>query len=211
MRSPRLAVVSAVAVAAISAAAVAASLSPGPDTARGFAVLGFDYSMNARLSGALAADGVLMSPPVKASKAFTIQKYCTFFDDPQKQSQIQYCTSTELQDAGGRFLGNIHMVGTPENPRLVITMLEARPGETDTVSAVFDTVIDNTVCECWEDAAPDGFSTVSEWVAAMADFHRQASEQVTAKSDVLTMHGVRIQSELTPIEGAHVWKLFVAG
>lgn len=211
MNAQRLIVASVVAAAAVSAVAVAASLAPAPDAARDFAVLDFDYSMNSRLSGALVADGVLMSPPVKASKAFAVQKYCTFFADPQKQSQIQYCTSTELLDADGRFLGNIHMAGTPENPRLVITMLEAGPDDTGMVSAVFDTVIDNTVCECWEDASPGGFSTVSEWVAAMADFHRQASEQVTAKSDILTIHGVRVQSELTPIEGAHVWKLFVAG
>ncbi len=194
---------------AIFIGVAALSLTSGPGVE--FDPLDFDYSMNSQISEALAGHDISMSSPVRASQAFAVQKYCTFFDDPKKQSQVQYCTSTELLDENGHFLGNVHMVGTPENPKLVITILEASFEEISRVSTAFDVVIDNTVCECWEDLSPGGFPSVHDWTAALGDFHRQATFQNTTKSAVLTLDGLKIQSEVTSIEGAYVWKLFVAG
>ncbi len=176
-----------------------------------FPILDFSYSMNDQLKDALADDGVMVSSPLRLSKASAIQKYCTFFDDPVKQSQIEYCTSTELSNEQGHFLGNVHMVGTPENPRLVMVVLEASLDDVDEVAAIFDVVIDNTVCECWEAESPGGLSSVHAWVVALGDFHQQATHQTTTKSSVLTLNGLNLQIEATAIEGAHVWKLFIAG
>jgi len=196
---------------AISAGVIAYSLIPGPDSAQfDPPALDFDYSMNFQLKDALSDVGVSMSSPLKVSKAFAIQKYCTFFDDPQKQGQVEYCTSTELLDEDGHFLGNVHMVGTPENPKLVITILEASFGEVDRVATVFDTVIDNTVCGCWEEQSPGGFAATSDWVEALKEFHQQAVSQTTTRSSVLTLGDLNLQAEVTSIEGALVWKLFVA-
>ena len=191
---------------AISAGVIAYSLILEPEESN-FApqTLDFDYSMNSQLKEALSEQNVSLSSPIKA-----IQKYCTFFDDPEKQSQIEYCTSTELRDSEGRFLGNVHMVGTPDNPKLVIAILEATFAQADQVSEIFDIVIDNTVCECWEEKKPDNFSSTSEWITALKEFHQQAVSQTTTKSSVLTLDGLKIQSEITSIEGTYVWKLFVA-
>ncbi len=197
--------------AAISAAAVALYLASAPGGGFDPPALDFDYSMNSQISDTLAGRDVSMSSPITASQAFDVQRYCTFFDDPEKQSQIRYCTSTELLDGNGHFLGNVHMVGTPESPKLVIAILEASLDEAGTVSAVFDAVIDNTVCECWENLSPGGFPSVSGWVDAMGDFHRQATSETTTKSAVLVLDDLKVQSEITSIEGAYVWKLFVAG
>jgi len=197
--------------AAVSAGVVAYSLIPEPDSAQFDPLaLDFDYAMNSQLKDALSGVRVSMSSPLKVSQASAIQKYCTFFDDPRKQGQVEYCTSTELLDENGRFLGNVHMVGTPENPKLVITILEASFGEAGRVAAVFDTVIDNTVCDCWEEHSPGGFHSASDWVAALKEFHRQAVHQTTTKSSVLTLDGLKLQTEVTSVEGALVWKLFVA-
>jgi len=196
---------------AISAGAIAYYLIPEPDSAQFDPLaLDFDYSMNSQLKDALSEVRVSMSSPLKVSKAPAIQKYCTFFDDPRKQGQVEYCTSTELLDEDGRFLGNVHMVGTPENPKLVITILEASFDETGRVAAVFDTVIDSTVCGCWEEQSPGGFSSAPDWVDALKEFHRQAVSQTTTRSSVLTLDGLKLQTEVTSTEGALVWKLFVA-
>ena len=206
--------------AAVAAAAVAYAPPPGPESGGSGdtpppadpLALDFDYAMNSRLSDALAAEDISMSSPVRLGGAQDIRRYCTFFDDPQKQALIEYCTSTELRDGEERFLGNVHMVGTAENPRMVIAILEASFEGTGGVHAVFNAVINNTVCRCWEDLAPGGFSSASAWIDALKEFHRQASPppQTTTKSAVLTLDGLKVQSEVTSIEGAHVWKLFVA-
>ncbi len=75
-------------------------------------VLNFTYAdANTKLKEALAAEGISMSSPVRLKEKTDIDKYCTFLKDKEKQSLVEYCTSTELRDSDGTFLGNIHMIG----------------------------------------------------------------------------------------------------
>ena len=64
---------------------------------------------NSLLKESLGKNQIKMSSPIKLAKPDTISKYCTLFSSPEKQKLVQYCTSTELKDANGAFLGNIHM------------------------------------------------------------------------------------------------------
>ena len=172
--------------------------------------LDFDYSINADIAAALSGKDISMSSAIKISKPSGIEKYCTFFDDPERQSHIQYCTSTELRDKNGDFLGNIHMVGTVERPKLVIVIMEVPLDEIQNVVAVFDAVIDTTVCQCWKQESPGGFPDVTSWVDALNQFHRNANAGKVAKSGVITLDDKKIQMELVGNKDGQLWKLFVA-
>lgn len=197
-------------IAAIISAAVIAFLSLSPTQTIDPLTLDFDYSINAQIASGLSEKEISMSSPIKIITPTAIEKYCTFFDDPIKQSQVQYCSSTELLDQNDDFLGNIHMIGTPDLPKFVLVILEIPFGETKNVAAVFDTVIDITVCECWESKAPGGFLSVSLWVDGLNEFQRGADTGITTKSSVISLDGKKIQMELGLVDEGKLWKLFVA-
>lgn len=103
-------------------------------------VLDFTYAdTNTKLKEALATKGILMSSTVTLKEKDDIEKYCTFFKDKEKQSIVEYCTSTELRDSGGAFLGNIHMVGSPSFPQLVIVLVQVDPlmNQLDSIKTIF--------------------------------------------------------------------------
>ena len=173
-------------------------------------LMAYDYTKNDDIEQDLEEMGFSMSSHLKFAETQDIKKYCKLFDDDILQNQIQYCTSTEIRNSQEHFLGNIHMVGTPDNPRLIITVLEASYDEADDVAAIFDAVINNTVCRCWHEHDTGGFESTSTWIHGLADFHKQGLQK-TAASAVLNLEGFKIKSEITSIEGSHVWKLFVEG
>jgi hypothetical protein len=70
---------------------------------------------------------ISMSSPIILKGPSAIEKYCTFFEDESKQNLVEYCTSTELRDSEGNFLGNIHMVGSPKMPKLVLVLIQTDP------------------------------------------------------------------------------------
>lgn len=212
MNLPRTAAVAGAAVAAcIIAVLLVQGDSPSEDAGiTQVSLFTFDYTKNADIRTDVEEAGFTMSSPLKFAQKKDIKEHCTFFEEPDLQNQILYCTSTEIRNAQNHFLGNIHMVGTPENPRLIIAIIEASYEEAGDVAAIFDAVINNTVCTCWHEYSPGGFESVAHWVNALADFHMQG-QQKTAASNVLVLEGFKIKSEITSIEGAHVWKLFVEG
>lgn len=183
--------------------------------------LDFDYSINSDIAARLSEDGIAMSSPIEILEPSAIERYCTFFADAQRQAQVEHCTSTEILDARGAFLGNIHMIGTAQLPKLVIVVLEVSSGgggdgdgvTRDAVVQIFDAVIDTAVCRCWEQQAPGGFSDVSAWADGLGAFHRDAPPGITTKSSVIALDGKKIQAELTGSSGGggkEIWKLFVA-
>ncbi len=95
-----------------------------------------------------------MSSPIRLQTKDEIQKYCSFFADSEKQKLVEYCTSTELKDGNGKFLGNIHMVGLKDIPQMVLVLIQTDPymSQIDSVKKVFDTTTQELVCKCWEDA-----------------------------------------------------------
>ena len=78
---------------------------------------GYDYDvLNNELRYVLDTDGIMMSGQIILRSDRTIEKYCSFFTDEKKQQQVKHCTSTELRESDGTFLGNIHMVGSVHFP-----------------------------------------------------------------------------------------------
>ena len=166
---------------------------------------------NAKLKESLALHGISMSSPVTLSTIKDIEKFCSFFADKNKQDQVDYCTSTELRDSGGEFLGNIHMVGSRNMPKIVLVLIQTDPfmQDLDEIKSVYDVVIENLVCNCWEDVKPSKIGTVSDWVDRQKDFHI-SDVKPTSKSN-LSIMGMSLQMELTTNTEGYLWKLLISG
>lgn len=177
-----------------------------------FPELKFTYiESNAKLKESLASHGISMSSPVKLSTIKDIEKFCSFFADKDKQDQVDYCTSTELRDSDGKFLGNIHMVGSRNMPKIVLVVIQTDPfmQDLDEIKSVYDVVIENLVCNCWEDVKPSEIETVSDWVDRQKDFHT-SDVKPTSKSNLSIME-LRLQMELTTNTEGYLWKLLISG
>ncbi|MEM4253569.1 MAG: hypothetical protein QXE84_08610 [Candidatus Nitrosotenuis sp.] len=151
-----------------------------------------------------------MSSPIKLQKQEDIKQYCTFFTNQEIQKLTEYCTSTEITDRSGIFLGNIHMVGSTYQPKIILTLIQTDPqmSQIESVRTIFETVIQNMVCDCWENVKPDGMGSVSEWVEGLRKFH-QGDTQPHSKSKKLVLESKTVQMELTTNKDGYLWQLFI--
>jgi len=174
-------------------------------------VLNFTYSdANTKLKEALAAESISMSSPVRLKEKTDIDKYCTFLKDKEKQSLVEYCTSTELRDSDGAFLGNIHMIGSSSFPRLVIVLVQVDPlmSQLDSVKTVFSTATETLVCNCWEEKKPGGFETVSSLIDGLHQFHT-GDVKPHSQSNQISIEGKSMQIELTTNTQGYLWELLI--
>ena len=174
-------------------------------------VLNFTYSdANTKLKEALAAESISMSSPVRLKEKTDIDKYCTFLKDKEKQSLVEYCTSTELRDSDGAFLGNIHMIGSPSFPRLVIVLVQVDPlmSQLDSVKTIFSTATETLVCNCWEEKKPGGFETVSSLIDGLYQFHT-GDVKPHSQSNQISIEGKSMQIELTTNTQGYLWELLI--
>ncbi|NIU00602.1 MAG: hypothetical protein GWN01_06580 [Nitrosopumilaceae archaeon] len=167
--------------------------------------------INSKLQKSLEKRNISMSTPITFSKDAAISKYCSFFDDQQKQSIIKYCTSTELKNESKEFMGNIHLIGKPSSPMLVIGLVQVDPfmSSLDSVKIVFDTMVIDVICDCWAEQKPDGFDSIDSWIDAMRDFHTSGSTP-NSKSKILSLDGNTLQMELTTNKDGYLWKIFLS-
>ena len=174
--------------------------------------LNFSYEeANSDLKSTLALNHINMSNPIRFSSQTDINQYCNFLTDPKKQSLVKYCTSTELRNKNGNFLGDINMVGSSTAPGLVIAALQSNPMLTNynDVKTVFSAVINETMCECWDKEKPGGYATLSDMIDALRDFH------INGKKPDSTTHSIPLANkhfeiEATTNENGYLWKLLVA-
>ena len=164
---------------------------------------------NKDIQSKLHTQSISMSSALKLN-GFSIEKYCTFFADETIQNSIEYCTSTELLDSKGRYLGNIHMVGLPNSPQYVIGVIQADPlvSQLDEIKTIFQTMIETTVCRCWEDEKPGGFETVSDWIDA-ANSHHLEAKRTTSKSEIQGLAQKDLLLEITTNTEGYLWKFIL--
>lgn len=174
--------------------------------------LDFTYDeANSVLKQSLELQGTAMSSPIRFSKPQDIEKWCKFFSDTEKQKLVEYCTSTEIKDPNGNFLGNIHIVGSSDSPRLVLVVLLSNPmlDNMNQIKTVFVTVAKDLVCDCWEDIRPDGYETVEKWVDALRDFHINGSKPHSESKSIL-LASKHMQIQLTTTKEGYVWEMLIA-
>ncbi|HEX9845782.1 MAG TPA: hypothetical protein VGA92_04885 [Candidatus Nitrosotenuis sp.] len=153
---------------------------------------------------------ISMSSPIKLQRQEDVQKYCTFFTSEEQQNLVQYCTSTELKDNDGKFLGNVHMVGSSDEPKIILVLVQVDSvmSQIDSVKNIVDTTIQNLVCDCWNQVRPDGFEDVGQWVDGLRQFHLQDTKP-HSKSKEITLSGQVLQLELTTNKDGYLWQFFV--
>jgi len=174
--------------------------------------LDFTYDeANSVLKQSLQSQGVAMSSPLRFLKQQDIEKWCNFFSDQDKQKLVEYCTSTEIKDQKGNFLGNIHMVGSPSAPKLVLVVLQSNPmmDNMNQIKTVFGAVTKELVCDCWDTVKPGGYDTIGNWADALRDFHIGGSKPHSeSKSIMLALKYMQIQ--LTTTKEGYVWEMLIA-
>ncbi|HEY7367635.1 MAG TPA: hypothetical protein VH562_04155 [Nitrosopumilaceae archaeon] len=201
---------------AIAVVAIIVSISFGISTdvspiQESFPELDFTYTdANLKLKERLFSHGVSMSSPVKLEKTEDIAEFCTFFEDENKQSQVDYCTSTELRNSDGEFLGNIHMVGSQQMPKMVLALVQTNPfmKDIDDIKSVFGVVIEDLICNCWEEIKPGQIETIGSWIDKQREFHTSDTKP-TSKSN-LNLEGYNLQMELTTNQEGYLWKLILS-
>ena len=177
-------------------------------------VLSLDFTYdeaNSMLKQSLQSQGIAMSSPLRFHKQQDIEKWCSFFSDKEKQKLVEYCTSTEIKDQNGNFLGNIHMVGSSGAPKLVLVVLQTNPmmDSMNQIKTVFGIVTKELVCDCWEDVKPDGYETVENWVDALRDFHTSGSKPHSESKSIL-LASKHMQIQLTTTKEGYVWEMLIA-
>ncbi|MGQ0771180.1 MAG: hypothetical protein ACT4NT_00190 [Nitrososphaerota archaeon] len=167
---------------------------------------------NSLLKEKLAEHEISMSSPIKLQTPDDIKQYCTFFTDAEKQKNTEYCTSTELTDRDGQFLGNIHMIGSSDEPKIVLVLIQTDPtmSQIDSVKVSVDTVIQNLVCDCWHQVMPGNFENTAQWVDGLRQFHLSDTKP-HSKSKQLTLEDKSIQLELSTNKDGYLWQFFIYG
>ncbi|MCV0411785.1 hypothetical protein [Nitrosarchaeum sp.] len=173
--------------------------------------LNFSYvDSNSILKSSLASDGILMSSPLTFTGS-SIAKYCTFYQDEIKQNSINYCTSTELKDHEGNFLGNIHMVGTLDYPDAVLGVIQTDPylSNLDSLKTTYQIMINSLVCDCWQDKKPGNFESISQWIDAAKSHHLEA-KRTTSSSEISGLADKQLFLEITTNSDGYLWKLIIS-
>jgi hypothetical protein len=164
---------------------------------------------NKDIQSLLEIQNISMSSALKLN-GFSIKQYCTFFADESIQNAIEYCTSTELLDSDGRYLGNIHMVGVSNSPKYVIGVIQADPitSQLDAIKIIYQTMIESLVCDCWEEEKPGGFESVSDWIDAAHTHHLEA-KRITSKSEISGLAQKDLLLEITTNTEGYLWKFII--
>ncbi|TLX68471.1 MAG: hypothetical protein E6L00_00335 [Thaumarchaeota archaeon] len=174
--------------------------------------LDFSYEeANSNLKATLLSHDINMSKPLRFSSQSDINRYCNFFSNEKRQALVKYCTSSEIKDKNGNFLGNINMVGSTRAPGLVISALHSDPllSNLNDVKIIFEAVINETICTCWDQVKPGGYSTLSDMINAQRDF-QITGKQPTSASNTIPLGTEHFRIELTTNQQGYVWKLLVA-
>ncbi|NDF26396.1 MAG: hypothetical protein EB153_02330 [Nitrosopumilaceae archaeon] len=165
---------------------------------------------NSLLKEKLGEKQIRMSSPIKIGTPEGIKKYCTFFASSKKQNLVQYCTSTELKNQNGTFLGNIHMVGAKDSPGAVLTLIQTDKSMSnlDTAKTIFTIVSDTMICDCWSEKKPGGLDSMNSWVDGLKQFH-QSDTKPHSKSNLLQFEDKAIQLELTTNDDGYLWQFII--
>ena len=170
----------------------------------------FIYSNVDSMQKILIDKNIVMSSPTVITDN-TIGQYCTFFDNDGVQRFVQYCVTTALVDSDGEPLGNLNMGGNPISPSMALAILEVSPdlgSKRDQIDFVFQTMIENLVCDCWDEQKPGGFESVSSWLDAAESKYLESSQN-TLKSKMNGLAQKQLILEITSVGESYLWTLIV--
>ena len=170
---------------------------------------GFTFYDVEKIKLSLSEHNIFMSIPTPITD-HTIGNYCAIRDNIL--SSINYCTTTAIQGPNGRSLGNISMGGTPDNPIMAIALVESSPfldSKSNEIEIVFETMIKNLVCDCWNQKQPGGFESVNAWIDAAKIKYAESSQTIPLKSTITGLGNEKLILEITSKNDSFLWTLIV--
>ncbi|MBI1663129.1 MAG: hypothetical protein IS860_06515 [Nitrosopumilus sp.] len=168
---------------------------------------GFTYYDIEKIQTSLKEHDIFVSSPT-AITDHTISQYCTFFEKGLPRN-VEYCTTTAVLDKNGNTIGNINIGGSTVTPILAIANLETDTLESDKEKtyAIFETVIQTLVCDCWEEEEI-GFESIPEWLDTVHTFYYD-SDQRSIKSKIDNLADTEILLEITPKDDSVLQTLII--
>jgi len=169
---------------------------------------GFTYYDIETIQKTLAQKNVTVSAPT-AITDHTVKQYCAFFDKGLPRT-VDYCTTTAVMDSEGNTLGNINMGGDTNSPIMAVANLETLTLESnrEDVFAVFETMIETLVCDCWEEEQSEDFESISAWIDAVQTFYHDSGNR-NIKSKVDNLGDTEIFLEITTKENSILQTLVI--
>ncbi len=169
---------------------------------------GFTYYDIKTIQNVLAEQNIIVSAPT-AITDHTIGEYCTFFENGLPQT-VEYCTTTAVLDSQGNALGNINIGGGIQSPVMAVANLETSTLESNRsdVFAVFETMIETLVCDCWEAKQSEDYESISSWLEAAHAFYSDSGER-NIKSKIDNLGNSKIFLEITSKDNSVLQTLII--
>lgn len=170
---------------------------------------GFTYYDIEKIQDTLAEKNIVVSAPSPITD-HTISEYCTYFEKGLPRT-VEYCTTTAVMNYEGITLGNINIGGDTQSPVVAIANLETKTldSNSDEVLAIFETMIETLVCDCWEEEkSDDDVESISAWVELTHKFYSDSDER-GIKSQVDDLRTSQITLEITPNENSILQTLII--
>ena len=170
---------------------------------------GFTFYDVEKIKLSLSEHDIFMSIPTPITD-HTIENYCAIRENIL--STINYCTTTAIQGPNGRSLGNISMGGTPDNPIMAIALVESSPlldSKSNEIEIIFESMIENLVCDCWNEKQPGGFESVNAWIDAAKIKYAESSQTIPLKSTITGLSDETLILEITSKNDSYLWTLII--
>jgi hypothetical protein len=181
-------------VIAISSSALLLNVPSSEPESRLIYDTGFTYYDIEKIQNNLEEHDIFVSSPT-AITDHTINQYCTYFEKGLPRT-VEYCTTTAVLDYEGTTLGNINIGGDTDSPILAIANLETTSLESNKqeVFAIFETMIETLVCDCWDEETSKDYESISAWLEAVQTFYNDSEKRdIKSKIDNLAEHEILLE------------------
>ena len=169
---------------------------------------GFTYYDIEKIQDTLEKQNIFVSAPTPITD-HTISQYCAYFDNGLPQT-VEYCTTTAVLDFEGTPLGNINIGGDIQSPVMAVANLETSTLESNQgeVIAIFETMIETLVCDCWDEEESKDYESISAWLEAAQTFYSDSNGR-NIKSKIDNLGDSEIFLEITSKENSVLQTLII--
>lgn len=168
---------------------------------------GFTYYDIEKIQNSLNEQNIFVSRPTPITD-HTISQYCSFFENGLPRT-VEYCTTTAVLNFEGTSLGNINIGGDTQSPNMAIANIETKTlnSNQNEVFAIFETMIEVLVCNCWEEESEE-YESITSWLEAAQMFYSD-SDGRNIKSKIDNLNGHEIILEITSKENSILQTLII--
>ena len=115
-----------------------------------------------------------------------------------------------MLDSQGNPLGNINIGGDIQSPIMAVANLETSTLESNQndVFAIFETMIETLVCDCWDAKQSEYYESISSWLEAAHTFYSDSGKK-NIKSKIDNLGDSEIFLEITSKDNSILQTLII--